>query len=259
MVHSGAWEVNECSSKVIICCSMRSYMNQEPVFSPQCLFDSWLTQKEELVRSIKTSNLKDQAEMVACLRRLAVSVSSFFYPPSEKTETHTWVFFPCACRRWRRSWSWRDPPWTSCAPWVRTCCPASKTKKWPANWRPGWTASPSAGTASFRVWRWAAPRYALLQEITRMSLCLRAATEKKSAESGQKCAFFHLLLVLSISSSSSSVQLSLLMIKCWIVKLSLFPRRSLISLCNSSVKPSLFLSLCDFKSAFNTDTPADKW
>ncbi|XP_044044298.1 dystrophin isoform X10 [Siniperca chuatsi] len=37
----------------------------------QCLFDSWLTQKEELVRSIKTSNLKDQTEMVACLRRLA--------------------------------------------------------------------------------------------------------------------------------------------------------------------------------------------
>lgn len=37
----------------------------------QCLFDSWLTQKEELVRSIKTTNLKDQAEMVACLRRLA--------------------------------------------------------------------------------------------------------------------------------------------------------------------------------------------
>ncbi|XP_054864358.1 dystrophin isoform X3 [Amphiprion ocellaris] len=37
----------------------------------QCLFDSWLTQKEELVRSIRTSNLKDQAEMVACLRRLA--------------------------------------------------------------------------------------------------------------------------------------------------------------------------------------------
>nr|XP_019960032.1 PREDICTED: dystrophin-like [Paralichthys olivaceus] len=38
----------------------------------QCLFDSWLTQKEELVSSIKTSNLKDQAEMVACLRRLAL-------------------------------------------------------------------------------------------------------------------------------------------------------------------------------------------
>uniref|UniRef100_A0A7N6AHN4 Dystrophin n=1 Tax=Anabas testudineus TaxID=64144 RepID=A0A7N6AHN4_ANATE len=38
----------------------------------QCLFDSWLTQKEELVRSIKTSNLKDQPEMVACLRRLAM-------------------------------------------------------------------------------------------------------------------------------------------------------------------------------------------
>ncbi|XP_062236415.1 dystrophin isoform X4 [Platichthys flesus] len=38
----------------------------------QCLFDSWLTQKEELVSSIKTSNLKDQAEMVACLRRLAM-------------------------------------------------------------------------------------------------------------------------------------------------------------------------------------------
>ncbi|KAM9327399.1 dystrophin isoform 2-T2 [Pholidichthys leucotaenia] len=37
----------------------------------QCLFDSWLTQKEELVRSFKTSNLKDQAEMVACLHRLA--------------------------------------------------------------------------------------------------------------------------------------------------------------------------------------------
>ncbi|XP_055363081.1 dystrophin isoform X4 [Betta splendens] len=38
----------------------------------QCLFDSWLTQKEELVRSIKTTNLKDQADMVACLRRLAM-------------------------------------------------------------------------------------------------------------------------------------------------------------------------------------------
>ncbi|CAG04995.1 unnamed protein product, partial [Tetraodon nigroviridis] len=37
----------------------------------QSLFDSWLTQKEELVRSIKTSDLKDQSEMVACLRRLA--------------------------------------------------------------------------------------------------------------------------------------------------------------------------------------------
>uniref|UniRef100_A0A3B4XHH7 Calponin-homology (CH) domain-containing protein n=1 Tax=Seriola lalandi dorsalis TaxID=1841481 RepID=A0A3B4XHH7_SERLL len=37
----------------------------------QCLFDSWLTQKEELVSSIKTSNLKDQAEMVTCVRRLA--------------------------------------------------------------------------------------------------------------------------------------------------------------------------------------------
>ncbi len=45
-----------------------------PLLSSQCLFDSWLTQKEELVRSIKTSNLKDQAEMVACLRRLAVSL-----------------------------------------------------------------------------------------------------------------------------------------------------------------------------------------
>ena len=40
----------------------------------QCLFDSWLTQKEELVRSIKTSKRMDQAETVACLRRLAVSV-----------------------------------------------------------------------------------------------------------------------------------------------------------------------------------------
>ncbi|XP_068164982.1 dystrophin isoform X2 [Antennarius striatus] len=37
----------------------------------QVLFDSWLSQKEELVRSIKTSNLKDQVETTACLRRLA--------------------------------------------------------------------------------------------------------------------------------------------------------------------------------------------
>ncbi|KAK5847636.1 hypothetical protein PBY51_016746 [Eleginops maclovinus] len=37
----------------------------------QSLFDSWLTQKEELVRSIKTTNLKDQAEMTACIHRLA--------------------------------------------------------------------------------------------------------------------------------------------------------------------------------------------
>ncbi|XP_068612642.1 dystrophin isoform X3 [Brachionichthys hirsutus] len=39
----------------------------------QCLFDSWLTQKEELVRSVKTSNPKDQAETAACLRRLATA------------------------------------------------------------------------------------------------------------------------------------------------------------------------------------------
>ncbi|XP_033837659.2 dystrophin isoform X13 [Periophthalmus magnuspinnatus] len=38
----------------------------------QCLFDSWLTQKEELVRSIKTSNLKEQAEIVACQRKLSM-------------------------------------------------------------------------------------------------------------------------------------------------------------------------------------------
>ncbi|KAM6893658.1 dystrophin [Xenentodon cancila] len=38
----------------------------------QCLFDSWLTQKEELVRSLKTSDLKDHAEMVTCLHTLAV-------------------------------------------------------------------------------------------------------------------------------------------------------------------------------------------
>ncbi|XP_061910041.1 dystrophin isoform X1 [Entelurus aequoreus] len=37
----------------------------------QCLFDSWLTQKEELVRSIKTPNVKDHTSTVACLRHLA--------------------------------------------------------------------------------------------------------------------------------------------------------------------------------------------
>ncbi|KAM9766235.1 dystrophin-like isoform 2-T2 [Menidia menidia] len=37
----------------------------------QCLFDSWLTQKEDLVASIKTTNLKDQAEMVSSSCRLA--------------------------------------------------------------------------------------------------------------------------------------------------------------------------------------------
>ncbi|XP_076736198.1 dystrophin isoform X5 [Maylandia zebra] len=36
----------------------------------QCLFDSWLTQKEDMVGSIKTTNLKDQTEMVACLHHL---------------------------------------------------------------------------------------------------------------------------------------------------------------------------------------------
>ncbi|KAK7893466.1 hypothetical protein WMY93_022618 [Mugilogobius chulae] len=43
----------------------------------QCLFDSWLTQKEDLVRSIKTSNLKEQAEIVACQRRLTVDFNGF--------------------------------------------------------------------------------------------------------------------------------------------------------------------------------------
>ncbi|XP_061571903.1 dystrophin isoform X2 [Cololabis saira] len=38
----------------------------------QGLFDGWLTQKEELVRSIKTSDLKEHAEMVTCLCTLSV-------------------------------------------------------------------------------------------------------------------------------------------------------------------------------------------
>uniref|UniRef100_A0A669AVD6 Dystrophin n=1 Tax=Oreochromis niloticus TaxID=8128 RepID=A0A669AVD6_ORENI len=40
----------------------------------QCLFDSWLTQKEEMVGSIKTTNLKDQTEMVACLHHLTADL-----------------------------------------------------------------------------------------------------------------------------------------------------------------------------------------
>ncbi|XP_061641469.1 dystrophin isoform X19 [Phyllopteryx taeniolatus] len=38
----------------------------------QSLFDSWLTQKEELVRSIKTPNVKDHAATASCLRHLAM-------------------------------------------------------------------------------------------------------------------------------------------------------------------------------------------
>ncbi|CAL8307771.1 unnamed protein product [Merluccius merluccius] len=37
----------------------------------QCLFDSWLSQKEELVRTLKTTNLKETAEMVDTLQRLS--------------------------------------------------------------------------------------------------------------------------------------------------------------------------------------------
>ncbi|XP_072296331.1 dystrophin isoform X3 [Eucyclogobius newberryi] len=38
----------------------------------QCLFDAWLTQKEDLVCSIKTSNLKEQADIVACQQKLTM-------------------------------------------------------------------------------------------------------------------------------------------------------------------------------------------
>ncbi|KAJ8256206.1 hypothetical protein COCON_G00200700 [Conger conger] len=38
----------------------------------QFLFDSWLVEKEELVRSIQSSDFKDQNEMVASLKKLAV-------------------------------------------------------------------------------------------------------------------------------------------------------------------------------------------
>ncbi|XP_061692803.1 dystrophin isoform X6 [Syngnathoides biaculeatus] len=38
----------------------------------QSLFDSWLTQNEELVRSIKTPDVKDHAAMAACHRHLAL-------------------------------------------------------------------------------------------------------------------------------------------------------------------------------------------
>uniref|UniRef100_A0A8C9TMH4 Dystrophin n=1 Tax=Scleropages formosus TaxID=113540 RepID=A0A8C9TMH4_SCLFO len=38
----------------------------------QCLFDSWLSEKEDLVRTIQCSGFKDQSEMVANLRKLAI-------------------------------------------------------------------------------------------------------------------------------------------------------------------------------------------
>uniref|UniRef100_A0A8C9W6L3 Dystrophin n=1 Tax=Scleropages formosus TaxID=113540 RepID=A0A8C9W6L3_SCLFO len=38
----------------------------------QCLFDSWLSEKEDLVRTIQCSGFKDQSEMVANLRKLIV-------------------------------------------------------------------------------------------------------------------------------------------------------------------------------------------
>ncbi|KAL1021783.1 hypothetical protein UPYG_G00017880 [Umbra pygmaea] len=38
----------------------------------QCLFDSWLTQEEELVQSIQRSGFKEQSDMVTSLRRLAI-------------------------------------------------------------------------------------------------------------------------------------------------------------------------------------------
>lgn len=45
--------------------------------SIQFLFDSWLVEKEELVRSIQSSDFKDQNEMVASLKKLAVSDMGF--------------------------------------------------------------------------------------------------------------------------------------------------------------------------------------
>lgn len=44
----------------------------------QCLFDAWLTEKEDALSKIHTTGFKDQNEMLTSLRKLAVCI---FYCP----------------------------------------------------------------------------------------------------------------------------------------------------------------------------------
>lgn len=62
----------------------------------QCLFSTWLSEKEDAVSKIHTSGFKDQSEMLTSLQKLAVCIvlaySSFFFNPIVYINTIFFIF-----------------------------------------------------------------------------------------------------------------------------------------------------------------------
>lgn len=51
----------------------------------QCLLKAWLTEKEDSLNQVQTSNFKDQKELGVNVRKLAVSITWFAFGNSIKT------------------------------------------------------------------------------------------------------------------------------------------------------------------------------
>lgn len=49
-------------------------------FNLQCLLKAWLTEKEEALSKVQTSNFKDQTDLSVNVRKLAVSIAVLIYP-----------------------------------------------------------------------------------------------------------------------------------------------------------------------------------
>uniref|UniRef100_A0A8B9NN47 Calponin-homology (CH) domain-containing protein n=1 Tax=Accipiter nisus TaxID=211598 RepID=A0A8B9NN47_9AVES len=52
----------------------------QELLEEQCLLKAWLTEKEEALSKVQTSNFKDQADLSVNVRKLAVSIAVLLYP-----------------------------------------------------------------------------------------------------------------------------------------------------------------------------------
>lgn len=65
--------VKSCLTNLVFSCAIFFY-------DPQCLLKAWLTEKEEALSKVQTSNFKDQTDLSVNVRKLAVSTTILLYP-----------------------------------------------------------------------------------------------------------------------------------------------------------------------------------
>lgn len=65
--------VKSCLTNLVFSCAIFFY-------DLQCLLKAWLTEKEEALSKVQTSNFKDQTDLSVNVRKLAVSTTILLYP-----------------------------------------------------------------------------------------------------------------------------------------------------------------------------------